>query len=120
MARPKLSPDEIRYRRDIWLSVAEWQHVVDSAAAAGIPTRAYARRVLSGRHVSPAPTVSDRVAWVELARVHSNLNQIAATLNAAAKSADFSGIDLASISALLSECNAQTRALRAQILGADQ
>jgi len=110
MARPKLPAREVRRRKDIWLSDDEWARVEAAAEIAGLPVRAYARRAILGQRITPPPTVADRQAWAELARVHANLNQIAHKLNAGEQVPD------SEISAALDECNVLTKALRNAIL----
>ncbi len=116
--RPRVAPEHERHRRDVRLSNVEWADLVDRAERAGLKPGVYARRLLSGHRVKAAPSVVDRAAWVDLARVHSNLNQIAHELNAQ-RQAD--GVQLmprlAEIAQLLIECERQTAALRAEILG---
>jgi len=116
MARPKLPADQVRHRRDVWMSAAEWAAVCEAAAAAAQPVRAYCRRVLLGKRIAAAPSVETRKAWVELARVHANLNQVAHALNGAVKAGMKRTPELREIAELLRECDAQTKALRAELL----
>lgn len=120
MGRPRLAADDIRYRRDLRLSNSEWSALVERADRAGLPPAIYAREVLIGHRVGAAANVRDRSAWAELARVHSNLNQIAAVVNSARLSGKEDGIDYAAIADALDACQRQTKALRAEILGARQ
>jgi len=117
LARPKLPPDEIRLRRDIWLSAPEWAEVCEAAAAAALPVRKYCRRVLLRRKITPAPSLENRAAWVELARVHANLNQIAHALNVAAKAGATDAPNVSDLVELLRRCDEQTAALRAELMG---
>ena len=115
--RPKLAFDALRQPREVRLSDREWADVRASAKAAGLRLGPYCRRVLAGRHVRPAPSVADQAAWAELARVHSNLNQVAHALNLARKKGVIEAEPFVELRALLLRVEAQTAALRHEILG---
>lgn len=116
--RPRVAPEHERHRRDVRLSNTEWADLLDRAARAGLKPGIYARRVLTGHRVKSSPSASDRAAWVDLARVHSNLNQLAHELNVQRQGDGVRLIPrLAEIAQLLIDCERQTAALRAEILG---
>lgn len=117
--RPRAAPDDERHRRDVRLSNTEWADLRQRAERAGIKPGVYARRLLMNHRVKAAPSVSDRAVWVELARVHSNLNQIAHELNVSRQESVVGMTPhMRQIADLLIECERQTAALRAEILGA--
>jgi hypothetical protein len=119
--RPRVALDDERHRRDVRLSNNEWADLLDRAERAGLKPAVYARRLLTGHRVKAVPSAVDRAAWVDLARVHSNLNQLAHELNIQ-RQAD--GVQLmprlAEIAQLLIACERQTAALRAEILGVSE
>ncbi|MBF0394705.1 MAG: plasmid mobilization relaxosome protein MobC, partial [Alphaproteobacteria bacterium] len=79
--RPRKSDDDIRRRRDIWLSDLEWDEIQLAAELARLPVRVYARRLLLKNRITAAPSVQNLAAWSELARLAGNLNQIARHAN---------------------------------------
>lgn len=115
--RPILDAEDRRRQRGIRLSDREWAAVIERAAMAGLPVSVYARRLLTGHRVGAAVSVTDRAAWVELARVHSNLNQLSRALNEARVSGNKPAVTIDEIAASLSECKRQTAALRNEIIG---
>lgn len=118
--RQKAAADDLRHRRDIRLSNREWLDLRVSAGAAGLRPAAYARRLLTGHHVQPAPSVENLKAWTELARLHSNINQIARAANEARKAGELAHTDFKQLAELLIAANEQTAELRSLLLGIAQ
>lgn len=109
MARPRLSVDQKRFRRDVWLNNGEWSAVIAHAKEAGLPTRTYCRRVLLRKHIRPIPELN-REAWAELARLAANINQLAHHANASGELGQL--VELQAVAR-------QVAALRLQLIGAD-
>lgn len=115
--RPTLDAEDRRRQRGVRLSDREWAAVVERAEMAGLPVGVYARRLLMGHRVGAAVSVTDRAAWVELARVHANLNQLSRALNEARLSGNQPAVAIDEIAASLDECQRQTAVLRNEIIG---
>lgn len=115
--RPRATADALRYRRDIRLSANEWADLVERACQAGLRPGVLARRLLTGHQPRAVPSVANRTAWVDLARVHANLNQLVHVLNDERLSGSTNVPDMAEILNILRDVAEQTRMLRAEMLG---
>jgi hypothetical protein len=82
MARPLKSSSELRQRFDLYLDEREADQIRANAAAARLPMSTFLRRVALRMRVEPPPPDHNLRRWQELARLASNLNQIARACNA--------------------------------------
>ena len=110
MGNRLLSAAELRKRFDLYLTDDERSALEIKARAACLPTSTFLRRVALKKKIEQPPTEISRKQYAELARVGSNLNQIAAALNAGKAH----GIDVD----VIQELATQVRLLRLSLLGA--
>lgn len=80
MARPLISPNELRDKFDVYLNPTELGIIDANAKSAGLSLSAFIRRSALNQKISSVPTGNIQ-HWQELARVSANLNQIAKHLN---------------------------------------
>ena len=113
MARPRKGEDEIRWRRDVWLSTDEWHEVKRRAASARLPIRQYIRHAALGRRIKPMPSVENIDAWQQLARTTGNLNQLARHAN------ESGNVEVAELSTVLSALRDDVESLRRLLIGVD-
>ncbi len=107
----KLLPSaELRKRFDLYLSDDERAMLEIKARAACLPTSTFLRRVALKKKIETPPTEISRSQYAELARVGSNLNQIAAAINAGKAH----GIDVG----VIHELATQLRLVRLLLIGA--
>jgi hypothetical protein len=111
MGNRLLSAAELRKRFDLYLTDAERLALEIKARAACLPTSTFLRRVALKKKIEQPPTEISRKQYAELARVGSNLNQIAAAINAGKAH----GIDVD----VIEELATQVRLLRLSLLGAN-
>jgi hypothetical protein len=113
--RPSLPDDQRRdHRETIRFSEIEWQRVTEAARSAGIPTLTYIRqRALSDRIGGGRLTIPEvnQDLWRKLARLSSNLNQLAAKMNSGDRSYQ------SHVAYLLTEANELLRSVRRLLIG---
>ena len=109
MGNALLSAAELRKRFDLYLTDDERAVLEIKARAACLPMSAFLRRVALKKKIEQPPKEISRKQYAELARVGSNLNQIAAAINAGKAS----GIDVD----VIHELATQVRLLRMQLIG---
>ena len=109
MGNALLSAAELRKRFDLYLTDNERAVLEVKARAACLPMSTFLRRVALKKKIEQPPKEISRKQYAELARVGSNLNQIAAAINAG--KAD--GIDVD----VIHELATQVRLLRMQLIG---
>lgn len=80
MARPLLSPSELRSRVEVYLNPLERHALSGKAKTAGLPLATYVRKAALGHQIK-VPQVVEIAKWGELARLSANLNQIAHAVN---------------------------------------
>ena len=109
MGNALLSAVELRKRFDLYLTDDERAVLEIKARAACLPMSTFLRRVALKKKIEQPPKEISRKQYAELARVGSNLNQIAAAINAGKAS----GIDVD----VIHELATQVRLLRMQLIG---
>ena len=109
MGNELLSAAELRKRFDLYLTDDERAVLEIKARAACLPMSTFLRRVALKKKIEQPPKEISRKQYAELARVGSNLNQIAAAINAGKAS----GIDVD----VIHELATQVRLLRMQLIG---
>jgi len=109
MGNELLSAAELRKRFDLYLTDHERAVLEIKARAACLPMSTFLRRVALKKKIEQPPKEISRKQYAELARVGSNLNQIAAAINAGKAS----GIDVD----VIHELATQVRLLRMQLIG---
>ena len=109
MGNALLSAAELRKRFDLYLTDDERAVLEIKARAACLPMSTFLRRVALKKKIEQPPKEISRKQYAELARVGSNLNQIAAAINAGKAS----GIDVD----VIHELATQVRLLRMQLIG---
>lgn len=109
MGNRLFSEAELRKKFDLYLTDDERAAVEIKARAARLPMSTFLRRVALAKKIEQPPSEISRSQYAELARVGSNLNQIAAAINAGRAS----GID----AQVIHELATQVRLLRMQIIG---
>jgi hypothetical protein len=109
MGNRLLSAAELRKRFDLYLTDDERASLQIKARAACLPMSTFLRRVALKKKIEQPPTEISRTQYAELARVGSNLNQIAAAINAGRAS----GIDVD----VINELATQVRLLRLELIG---
>lgn len=109
MGNRLLSSAELRKRFDLYLTDDERAAIEIKARAACLPMSTFLRCVALKKKIEQPPTEISRKQYSELARVGSNLNQIAAAINAGKAS----GIDVHVIDQLAT----QVQLLRMQLIG---
>jgi hypothetical protein len=110
MGNRLLSAAELRKRFDLYLTDDERAALEIKARAACLPMSTFLRRVALKKKIEQPPSEISRNQYAELARVGSNLNQIAAAINGGRAS----GVDVN----VIHELATQVRLLRMQIIGA--
>lgn len=109
MARPLLREGELRTRVDIYLTAAERDDIAKRASSSRLAVSAFIRKAAMGQRVATVPTGNAK-RWESLARLASNLNQVAHHLNAG----HAQGCDPHLIEHLLDE----VQGLRLELMGA--
>lgn len=109
MGNALLSAAELRKRFDLYLTDHERAVLEIKARAACLPMSTFLRRVALKKKIEQPPKEISRTQYAELARVGSNLNQIAAAINAGKAS----GVDVD----VIHELATQVRLLRMQLIG---
>ena len=109
MGNALLSVAELRKRFDLYLTDNERAVLEVKARAACLPMSTFLRRVALKKKIEQPPKEISRKQYAELARVGSNLNQIAAAINAGKAG----GIDVD----VIHELATQVRLLRMQLIG---
>lgn len=107
---PKTDAERRDYKVGVRFTEEERHQIEALAAACSLSFSEFVRKAALGRRLRATVPAVNREAWAELARVVSNLNQIAHRLNAAEGGAG----DLA---AVLAETREQVQALRRDLLG---
>ena len=110
MGNKLLSAAELRKRFDLYLTDDERAALQIKARAACLPMSTFLRRVALKKRIEQPPTEISRTQYAELARVGSNLNQIAAAIN----SGKATGIDVD----VINELATHVRLLRLELIGA--
>lgn len=110
MGNRLLSAAELRRKFDLYLTDDERASLEVKARTARLPMSTFLRRVAMAKKVEQPPQAISRSQYAELARVGSNLNQIAAAINAGKAS----GVD----PYVIDELATQVHLLRLQLLGA--
>ena len=110
MGNKLLSAADLRKRFDIYLTDDERAVLEIKARAACLPMSTFLRRVALKKKIEQPPAEISRTQYAELARVGSNLNQIAAAINAGKAC----GVDVD----VIQELARQVRILRMQLIGA--
>ena len=110
MGNRLLSAAELRKRFDLYLTDDERASLEIKARTACLPMSTFLRRVALKKKIEQPPSEISRDQYAELARVGSNLNQIAAAINGGRAS----GVDVN----VIHELATQVRLLRMQIIGA--
>ena len=110
MGNRLLSAAELRKKFDLYLDDDERATLEIKARVARLPMSTFLRRVALAKKIEQPPSEISRSQYAELARVGSNLNQIAAAINAGFAH----GIDVE----VINELAVQVRLLRLQLVGA--
>ena len=100
---------KLRKRFDLYLTDAERATLEIKARSACLPMSTFLRCVALKKKIEQPPKEISRKQYAELARVASNLNQIAAAINAGKAS----GVDVE----VIYELATQVRSLRMQLIG---
>lgn len=108
MARPKIQTENLREKVDCYLSQEEKIEIEKNAKKAGLPLSVFLRKSALGQIVSVLPSINAK-HWSELARVVSNLNQLAHQAN----SGFVVGVQQSELEAISHE----VQALRLSLLG---
>ena len=110
MGNRLLSAAELRKKFDLYLDDDERAALEIKARVARLPMSTFLRRVALAKKIEQPPSEISRRQYAELARVGSNLNQIAAAINAGLAH----GIDVE----VINDLAVQVRLLRLQLVGA--
>lgn len=84
MSRPLSPPSKLRDRIDVYLTPDERRLIAHKAESAGLPISTFLRKSALAQHIKAPPKFAVE-KWAELARVGSNLNQIAKAVNSGQK-----------------------------------
>lgn len=84
MSRPLSPPSKLRDRVDVYLTPAERNLIAEKAEVAGLPISTFLRKSALSQQIKAPPKFALE-KWAELARVGSNLNQIAKAVNSGQK-----------------------------------
>ena len=91
--RPKLLSEERRlFRLTAGFNKTEWEEVEARADAVSLKPHELARRLLLRSEIRPIPSIN-RVHYAELARIASNLNQLAHLANSDGRYTEFSQLE---------------------------
>jgi hypothetical protein len=111
MGRPLVRECELRTRIDVYLAAEERAEITRRAVESRLALSAFMRKAAMGHHVATVPA-GNVARWKSLARLSSNLNQIAHHLNAG----HAQGVNPHLVEQLLDE----VRGLRLSLIGADE
>ena len=108
---PAPKPDEEKRNVRVSVYMAPAELAALDAKRGGMERSEWLRRAGLGKRLAPAIPAVNREAWVELARVAGNLNQLVRSMNAAGQIRD------ADLVGVLAELNAQVSRLRGDLVG---
>jgi hypothetical protein len=114
MARPPLPDHERKRPTTVWMSADEVQRVDAKASAAGVSRAEFLRQSALGQRVVAAAPEANRMAWAQLARTTSNLNQLVYHLNAGGQT------DPDNVRSTVEQLRDEVATLRRELIGGDR